>query len=177
MLGVSLGILAIGAERRLVGKMLTRPIMSRLITVGPIRRSIQDSYVCWCIPLRVKASAWWNLLISNLVDVTASITFEQTKRTIPTVWINPNVADSARVDLQIGSEFEIGLTEEIGGTLRPYGEMTGMGIIGNSDIVLELRTGSILVGRWKFLNAITESRMKQTTPTRLPISSEKRPAN
>lgn len=147
----------------------TKADIGRDIIIDPIRRSIQGQ--SWCVPLHVKTDS----VGSNLEDATAFITFVQMERSMQTVWINPGVSDFSRVALRKGSEWEIALAEEDGGKLRLYGHQTDEELTGDSDITLELKSGAILVGRWKFLKAIVGGHMHEVRPIRLPISHKEAP--
>jgi hypothetical protein len=149
----------------------TKAGIGRDIIIDPISRSIQDSGVYWCATLHVKSDS----VGSNLEDVTASITFGQMKKTVQTVWINPGVNDSSRVILRKGSKWEIALAEEDGSKLRLYGHQADEELTGDGDITLELASGDVLVGRWKFPKAIVAGHMQQVTPIRLSISHKEVP--
>lgn len=61
--------------------------------------------------------------------------------------------------------------------IRIYTDVTGEVLTGNSDIVLELKAGSTIIGRWKFSNAITEGHMNQPAPLRLSVSRKEQITN
>ncbi len=169
ILGIFGGILAIVFERQ-VRRMLAAKVIKRKLIIGHISKSIQEegATVFWCIPIRVKAGIWWNLLVSGLEDVKALITFVQRKKQFQTVWINPNVDDSSLVILRIGTEREIGLAEESGGIMKRYGEMMSNDVlVGDDDILLELRTGDTILGQWLFKKAIIAGSMQEVSPLKV----------
>ena len=183
------GILAI-LVARLVGKMLTRPIMARHIIIGSIQRSIQHSMESWCIPVHVKVNILWWLLIGELKDVAAFITFiqqkdgekNQIKR--QTVWINPNVEDDSFISLHIGSKRHIGLAQKSDfepNTLLIYGDELGpspnvnIRLSGDYDVLLELRSDDKMLGCWKFQKAIVGGIVQEVNPLKIssPSTSHK----
>ena len=186
---IILGVLGITIER-LVGKMLTRPIIARHIIIGPIQRSLQHSEEYWIIPVHVKANTLWNLLVADMRDVTAFITFIQQKEgkensiRCQAVWVNPNVDDQSFISLHIGSKRHIGLAQKsdfVPNTLLIYGHEIGpspndnIKLSGDYDILLELRSDDKMLSCWKFQKAIVGSIVQEVNPLKVnsPPTSHK----
>jgi hypothetical protein len=154
-------------------------IVKKKILVGRISKLVQHSEEYWGIPIHVKANALWNLLVADMRDVTAFITFIQQKEgkenpiRYQAVWVNPNVDDDSFVNLHIGSKRYIGLASKsdfVPNTLLVYGQGSGLvsndniKLSGDYDVLLELRSDDRILGCWKFQKAIIGGLIQQVNP-------------
>jgi hypothetical protein len=175
--GIIGGVLAILFDRG-VRRMLAPTIIKRKLVVGQMSISTQvsyeppdsfGSYVYWCVPIKIKASGMWNLLVSSIEDVRAFVTFVRCNKRFQTLWINPYTDDSSLVSLRIGTEREIGVAKVSQGVVRPYcsDELTPADILrGDEDILIELKAGDSTLGCWLFRESIVAGSMQKVAPVK-----------
>lgn len=157
-----------------VRKMLAPAIIRRKISVGAIKKPEKESDRYWRIPISVKANKVWILLVSSVDNVKAIINFIEHKgnkkicRQYQATWINPDI-DDPLVSLHIGSEYEIRLAGGSDGILHPIGEISDDTLTGNQDVLLELRSDNIILGRWIFQKAIVAGSVQEISPIKIKI--------
>lgn len=152
-------------------RMLAPIIIKRKLSVGCLCKSEQKTDSFWYIPVRVDANIIWNLLVSNLGEVKATIDFieQNTKvsRHYQATWIDPNI-DDALITLRIGSKREVRVATETGtDVLKPIDETQNDSLFGNQDIILTLTSSSNILGRWLFKRAMVEGVMQKISPVKL----------
>ena len=154
-------------------KMLAPIIIKRNLSVGSISKLKESSGISWYISVHVKANIMWNLLASNLEEVRATVDFieqvDNTKvsRHYRATWVEPDI-DDALIALQIGSKHEVRVaTEARTGVLKPVNEIQDNSLSGNQDVVLTLTSGSNILGKWLFKQAILGGMMQEVVPTKL----------
>lgn len=155
--------------------MLANFIIKKKLVIGRIAK-LEHQPEYWIIPVHVKANIFWNLLVADIRDVTAFITYVNRKKnkensvTWQTVWVNPSVEDDSFISLHIGSKRDIGLLFKLGDTLSIYGQFASssrngdLELGGDYDILLELRSDNKILGCWKFQGAIVGGIVQEITP-------------
>lgn len=175
--GIIGGILAILFDRA-IRRMIAPTIIKRKIQIGEISKStyIPPLPESWYIPVHVKASIWWKLLVSKIDDVEPSITFIQyggLQTRVETVWLNPaGSADNPSISLGIGTKRKIGLVQIYNMALIPYGQLpaamvSNIHLVGDYDILLELSSGDKKLGCWKFQKTIIGGSIQEVIPLRI----------
>lgn len=154
-----------------VRRMLAPVILRQKLSIGSISKSEEDKlFPFWYIPVYIKANAMWNLLVSNIEDVRATVLFidrrsnKEVRRPFRATWVEPDI-DSSSISLRIGGQYRVRVATVSSGALKPIGNIEEDSLIGNQDIITELRTGDSSLGRWYFPNAITQGSMQAVTPT------------
>jgi len=164
--GLLASIFATGVRR-----MIAPFIIRRKLYIGNITRGEELSGTYWYIPIHVRGNSLWNLLVSSVNDVKAIIQFIEHKDNGKTYlqkqgsWINE--IDGSLESLGIDTQRDIRITDDSSvGTLRPVNAMRDEILEGNQDISLELRSGTISLGRWLFVKAIIAGSMQEVSPTK-----------
>jgi hypothetical protein len=156
-----------------VRRMLAPVILRRKLSAGSVLKSEEDKlFPFWYIPVHVKAHTMWNLLVSSIEDVRATVVFiargsnGEVRRPFHATWVEPDIDDSS-ISLRIGGQYRIRVATVSSGVLKPIGSIEEDSLLGDQDITIKLRSGATFLGHWKFPNAITQGSMQQVSPTNI----------
>jgi hypothetical protein len=171
IIGWILGILSKGVREVLSSKILSK---FKSIQAGEITKSREDIlYPSWYVPIYVNAPSFWKLLISGIENVECDAYFiniqDNTIHPFHAVWWRED-SEVTSITLRIGDSDKIRIVGETTNDQKIraiYGTFQNYVLEGDYDIIVRLKSGENILGRWLFSKAIINSVIQDVKPNRI----------